>query len=99
MPDGSPSETIVNPSPLSFITAPVNGIRLQCLLDTGASNTFIHRSILSRIRHNPIKRSKGKYTLADGNTTVDIDGEVEIYIRIGHIGTRITANPYQHFVF
>ncbi len=91
MPDGSPSETIVNPSPLSFITAPVNGIRLQCLLDTGASNTFIHRSILSRIRHNPIKRSKGKYTLADGNTTVDIDGEVEIYIRIGHIGTRITA--------
>ena len=91
MPDGGPSATIINPSPLSFITAPVNGIRLQCLLDTGATNTFIHTSTLSQIRHNPIKRTKGKYTLADGNTTVDIDREVEIYIRIGHIKTRITA--------
>ncbi|CAF1640856.1 unnamed protein product, partial [Didymodactylos carnosus] len=70
---------------------PVNGNRLQCLLDTGASNTFIHTSTLSHIRHNPIKRIKGKYTLADGNTTVDIDGEVEIYIQIGHIRTKITA--------
>ncbi|CAF4791917.1 unnamed protein product, partial [Rotaria magnacalcarata] len=34
VPDGGPSETIINPSPLSFITVPVNGIRLQCLLDT-----------------------------------------------------------------
>ncbi|CAF2847727.1 unnamed protein product [Rotaria sp. Silwood2] len=81
----------MNPSPLSFITAPINGIRLQCLLDTGASNTFIHTSTLSKIRHNPIKRIKCKYTLADGNTTVDIDGEVEINIQIGHIRTSITA--------
>ncbi|CAF5135920.1 unnamed protein product, partial [Rotaria sp. Silwood1] len=36
-----------------------NGIRLQCLLDTGASNTVIHTSTLSKIRHNPIKRIKG----------------------------------------
>ncbi|CAF2963075.1 unnamed protein product [Rotaria sp. Silwood2] len=75
VPNGGSSERIINPSPLSFITAPVNGIQLQCLLDTGASNTFIHTSTLSKIRHNPIKRIKGKYTLADGNTTVDIDGE------------------------
>ncbi|CAF2143978.1 unnamed protein product [Rotaria magnacalcarata] len=72
-------------------TVPVNGIRLQCLLDTGASNTFIHTSTLSKIRHNTINRVRGKYTLADGNTTVDIVGEVEIYIKIGHIETRITA--------
>ncbi|CAF3324288.1 unnamed protein product [Rotaria socialis] len=72
-------------------TVPVNGIRLQCLLDTGASNTFIHTSTLSKIRHNTINRIRGKYTLADGNTTVDIVGEVEIYIKIGHIETRITA--------
>ncbi|CAF1546738.1 unnamed protein product, partial [Rotaria sordida] len=91
VPDGGSSESIINPSPLSFITVPVNGNRLQCLLDTGASNTFIHTSTLSHIRHNPIKRTKGKYTLADGNTTVDIDGEVEIYIQIGHIRTKITA--------
>ncbi|CAF0917660.1 unnamed protein product [Rotaria sordida] len=91
VPDGGSSESIINPSPLSFITVPVNGNRLQCLLDTGASNTFIHTSTLSHIRHNPIKRIKGKYTLADGNTTVDIDGEVEIYIQIGHIRTKITA--------
>ena len=58
MPDGGSSETIINPSPLSFITAPVNGIRLQCLLDTGATNTFIHTSLLSKIRHNPIKKIK-----------------------------------------
>ncbi|CAF4986639.1 unnamed protein product, partial [Rotaria socialis] len=91
VPDGGPSETIINPSPLSFITVPVNGIQLQCLLDTGASNTFIHTSTLSKIRHNKINRIKGKYTLADGNTTVDIVGEVEIYIQIGNIETRITA--------
>ncbi|CAF1564159.1 unnamed protein product, partial [Adineta steineri] len=75
VPNGGSSERIINPSPLSFITAPVNGIQLQCLLDTGASNTFIHTSTLSKIRHNPIKRIKGTYTLADGNTAVDIDGE------------------------
>jgi hypothetical protein len=46
---------------------------------------------LSKIRHNPIKRTKGKYTLADGNTVINIEGEVEIYIQIGHIRTRITA--------
>ncbi|CAF4422466.1 unnamed protein product, partial [Rotaria magnacalcarata] len=40
--------------------APVNGIRLQCLLDTGASNIFIHTSTLLKIRHNPIKRIKGQ---------------------------------------
>ncbi|CAF4486794.1 unnamed protein product, partial [Rotaria magnacalcarata] len=84
---GGSSEKIINPSPLSFITAPVNGIRLQCLLDTGASNIFIHTSTLLKIRHNPIKRIKGKYTLADGNTTMDIDGKVEINIQIGNIRT------------
>ena len=64
---------------------------MRCLLDTGATHSFIHASFLHQIQHSPIIRTKHQFMLADGNTTVNVDGEVRIYIRVNRITTSITA--------
>ncbi|CAF0866969.1 unnamed protein product, partial [Didymodactylos carnosus] len=91
-PDGSASAlALIKPSPLTFITAPVNGIRIKCMLDTGATNTFINKSILDKLRHKPIRKVMNSFILADGGTRIKINGAVEIYIKTGYITTKITA--------
>ena len=60
-------------------------------MDTGASNTFICSSILNRTRHATIVPIKERFSLADGNTSVCIDGKVEIYVQIGNITTNVMA--------
>ena len=44
-----------------------------------------------KIRHAPVLKVKERFLLADGSTTIDVDGKVKIYIRIDNITTTIVA--------
>ncbi|CAF4161563.1 unnamed protein product, partial [Rotaria sp. Silwood2] len=81
---------MIKPSSLSFISAFVHNIHLPCLLDTGATHSFIHTSIVRRLRNVSITNIKQRFTLADGNTNVNIIGIVHLNLRIGQITTPIS---------
>lgn len=89
--DGNPSVQSINPSSLSFISAYISHIQLPCLLDTGATNSFIHCSMVRRLRGVPINKVKQRFTLADGNTSVNIIGTIMLNLRIGSTRTMIPA--------
>lgn len=46
------------PSLLPFIRVPVNGTIIPVLVDTGATNTFIHEEMLSKLCHTTIESAK-----------------------------------------
>lgn len=87
--DGNISAQSINPSSLSFIPAYINRIHLHCLLDTGATHSFIHYSIARRLRNIPITSDKQRFTLADGSTCINIIGTTTLNLRIGPIITNI----------
>jgi transposase InsO family protein len=89
--DGDSSVSMTNPSSLSFISSYVHDIHLPCLLDTGATHSFIHTSIVRRLRNVSITNIKQRFTLADGNTNINIIGIVHLNLRIGQITTPISA--------
>ena len=89
--DGDPSVSLIKPSSLSFISAYFNHIHLSCLLDTGATHSSIHTSIVHRLRNISITNIKQRFTLADGNTNINIIGRVNLKLRIGQITTNISA--------
>ena len=91
MSDGDPSVSIIKPSSLTFISVYLNDLPLLCLLDTGATHSFIHISIVSRLRNVSITKIKQRFTLADGNTTINIIGTANIPIRIGQLTTTISV--------
>ncbi|CAF4119147.1 unnamed protein product [Rotaria sp. Silwood2] len=82
---------MIKPSSLSFISAFVHNIHLPCLLDTGATHSFIHTSIVRHLSDVSITNIKQRFTLADGNTNVNITGIVHLNLRIGQITTPISA--------
>ncbi|CAF4574062.1 unnamed protein product [Rotaria sp. Silwood1] len=82
---------MIKPSSLSFISAFVHNIHLPCLLDTGATHSFIHTSIVRRLSDVSITSINQRFTLADGNTNVNITGIAHLNLRIGQITTPISA--------
>ena len=89
--DGSSSVFYSKPSTLTFINIPIHDVRVRCLIDTGASHSFIHSSFLHQLRHSPISPMHDTFTLADGQTPFIIHGKVQIHIRINNITTTISA--------
>ncbi len=82
---------MIKPSSLSFISSYVHDIHLPCLLDTGATHSFIHSSIVRCLRNVSITNTKQRFTLADGNTNINIIGIAHLDLRIGQIETPISA--------
>ncbi|CAF1135534.1 unnamed protein product [Didymodactylos carnosus] len=80
----------IKPSPLTFITVPVNGKMIKTLVDTGATNSIINQSTLSKLHHAPIIRKSYYYQLAN-KTNMHFIGEVQLKVRIKYITTWITA--------
>lgn len=82
---------MMKPSPLTFITGYIGHVRLSCLVDTGATHSFIDASIVKRLRNYVTTKIHEKFTLADGMTTINILGTITISIQIHHITTTIHA--------
>ena len=82
---------MIKPSSLSFISARINDVHLPCLVDTGATHSFIDVSLVRRLRNVTIADTYEQFTLADGNTTINIVGTVTLSLRIRHITTTISA--------
>jgi predicted aspartyl protease len=79
------------PSSLTFISGHINNTRLSCLVDTGATHSFIDLSVVRRLPNASITDSREQFTLADGNTTINIVGTVTLSMKIRHITTTIVA--------
>lgn len=86
----------LNPSNLSliFITTLVNNRKLQILLDTGATTTFINKKIITQYPCDFIYLNKLPYSfvLADGIAPFHVHGVVELQIVIANHITRIKAH-------
>ena len=82
---------MIKPSSLSFISAHIKDIHLPCLVDTGATHSFIDLSLARRLRNVAIADIHEQFTLADGNTTVNIVGTVTLPLKIRHLTTTISA--------
>ncbi|CAF1139817.1 unnamed protein product [Didymodactylos carnosus] len=80
----------IKPSPLTFITVPVNGKMIKTLVDTGAINSIINQSTLSKLHHAPITRKSYYYQLVN-KTNMHFIGEVQLKVRIKYITTWVTA--------
>ncbi|CAF3950315.1 unnamed protein product [Rotaria sordida] len=90
-PDGGASvNSIQYPSPLRFIYVPVNNHFMKVLVDTGATNTIIQQSSLSKIRHARIYPVQQQFFLAN-KSSISIIGYVTLEIKIRHINTYVTA--------
>lgn len=89
--EGIPSLAAINPSSLPFTVVPVNNVETKCLVDTGASNTFISSSVLDDTQHSTIIPMNQEVVLASGNKFIRITGKVKIYVRIGDMITDIIA--------
>lgn len=90
--DGSDSDNVSpNPSPI-FIKAKINKIQMNIMFDSGSTKSFIHKAALSRTHHPPIKSNKQQYVLADGHTTMDVLGTVQLVIDLPFTTTSIIAD-------
>jgi hypothetical protein len=89
--DGADSyQTPKNPSSI-FISAKINQVPTQIMFDSGSSRSFIKKSALNRTSHLPIQSQQQQYYLADGNTTFEILGVVEIFIEFNQFKTSIVV--------
>lgn len=64
---------------------------MACLVDTGASNTIIQSTILREIGRSRIEEMKEEMTLADGRSSININGKVEIDIHVNNMITTVMA--------
>lgn len=76
---------------LIIITANVNGTKLQAMVDTGATATFIKATVLYNIQHWPITPTQTRTTLADGHSALVILGRVCLLVKINHVPTYVRA--------
>jgi len=76
---------------LIIIAASVNGSKLQAMVDTGATATFIKATVLHNIQHRNITPTQTRTTLADGHSTLVIIGRVCLLVKINHVPTYIKA--------
>ncbi|CAF4432119.1 unnamed protein product [Rotaria sp. Silwood2] len=86
----------LNPSNLSliFITTLVNNHKIQILLDTGATTTFINKEVIKQYPHDFIYLNTLPYSfvLADGIAPFHVHGVVELHIEIANQITTIKAH-------
>jgi hypothetical protein len=85
------SGRLSNPSQLVFIFGFVNKLKLSCLLDTGATHTFIDAAVLPQDFHSSIMAVNEHIVLADGHTPMHVIGKITLSLRIGKITTSISA--------
>ena len=76
---------------LIIIVANVNGFKLQAMVDTGATATFIKAAVLNNIKHTQIIPTRIKATLADGHSALVILGQINLLVKINHVPTYVTA--------
>lgn len=76
---------------LIIIVANVNGYKLQAMVDTGATATFIKAAVLHNIKHTHIIPTRTKATLADGHSALVILGLVNLLVKINHVPTYVRA--------
>ena len=79
-----------HPSIITIATT-VNGSPISAMLDTGATTSFISQFELSRITHSTIRPVQTTAILGDGQTTIKINGAVDLCISINNITTVINA--------
>ena len=68
----------------------MNDTQLQVLVDTGATNTIIHETALSRLGYYKITPGNQKFRLAN-ESSISIVGNVSLEVKIQHIKTYVTA--------
>ncbi|CAF4246300.1 unnamed protein product [Rotaria sp. Silwood2] len=88
-------QQVINPSKSSliFISALVNEHKLQILVDTGATNTFINKRIIHRIVTNKdILKQPYSFLLADGLAPFRVLGNVNLAIEFDSLVTTIEAH-------
>ena len=79
-------------TPLLYFNAFVYDKCIKLMIDTGANRTFISINALNSTRNNKvIERTSKKVILADGNTPITVQGEVELSIVMNNIYTSIRA--------
>ena len=94
--DGAASGRIhINPSNFSliFISTLVNNHKLQILLDTGATTTFINKKIITRYLYDFTYSNNLPYSflLADGIAPFHVHGVVKLHIQFATQTTTIDA--------
>ncbi|CAF3494538.1 unnamed protein product [Rotaria socialis] len=61
------------------------------MLDTGATQSFITKTALTKTKHLPLNNNQQHYLMADGYTTFKVVGLVKIFIDINQIKTNIVV--------
>ena len=61
------------------------------MFDSGATKSFIKKSLLDQTSHLPIHHHQQQYYLADGNTALKVFGMVEVFIEIDQLQTSIVV--------
>ncbi|CAF1949063.1 unnamed protein product [Rotaria magnacalcarata] len=64
---------------------------MKVMLDTGATQSFITKTALTKTKHLPLNNNQQHYLMADGYTTFKIVGLVKIFIDINQIKTNIVV--------
>ncbi|CAF3020447.1 unnamed protein product [Rotaria socialis] len=64
---------------------------MKVMLDTGATQSFITKTALTKTKHLPLNNNQQHYLMADGYTTFKVVGLVKIFIDINQIKTNIVV--------
>ena len=76
---------------LIIIAASFNGSKIQAMVDTGATATFIKSAVLYNIKHRHITPTQTRTTLADGHSNLVILGRVYLLVKINHVPAYVRA--------
>ena len=69
-----------------FVSCCVNGLRLEALVDTGASITFIHKGVFDRVRSQDTKVCRPvRHILGANNSPLKMCGTAEVKIEMAGI--------------
>ncbi len=94
--DGGDSCTLTEkPSPI-FIFAKVNHFPMNVMFDSGATTSLINKTTLTSTHHLPIKLKKINYMMADGHTTMEIIGTVNIFIELNNSSLNLVSLTSHH---
>ena len=79
-------------APLLYISACVSDLRMNLMIDTGATRTFISMKCFKAMKEKRVvNQQRRRVFLADGHTYLVVYGEVDLFIHIGEVNTSIRA--------
>ena len=82
---------------LIYITTLVNNHRMKIMLDTGASYSFINADFLRFPDHfSCFKKHRKRFFLADGLTSLQVIGTIQLNIKLGDVRTTTQAFIAKH---